>query len=1302
MTSSVFGRGKRAFKTARHGGEKTMKKRRTLTQRLLSILVVLTTLMPTTLSVAPMPVVQAADTDWQSPSDNTPGAGDGFEQNPTYAYVRDGSYAENQNGPDDSHLYFGFDLVIPADAVIAGIEVRLDGGADSTDNDPQYEVDLSWGGGATDTWSSARSTNLSGTLVPTHYVLGGQSDLWGAHAWSVGDFSNTNFRVRITSRATGTGSENRDFYLDWVAVRVHYIEPAIQISKTPDDQVIASGSTASFTIVVTNTGDVVLTGVTVSDTQAPLCDRSLGILPVGGHTSYGCTLANVTDGFINSAVATGTPPVGLDVTDTDAAKVRLDNTLTCPADMIAYWNLDELSGPDYDDFYDGHDGECAGNCPTAGIGHVNGGQIFNRSDTGIDVPVVSGDDSFDWGVNDSFSIEFWMTRSGTPTHNEVIVGRNDSVTGLHWWAGTGQWAGNVAAFCLYDTGGIGTCVTGGTVITDGNWHHVVATRDADAGAIRIHVDGTEQGSASVSYTSGFDSSTAALNVGWLNLSHGYHFDGTLDEVALYNQALSPDEIQQHHNEGVAGRWYCETGTYAPLIVSDPVTDANVGRPYMYDVEATGNPAPTYTLVVSPTGMTIDPDTGLISWMPTMAQEGSHDVQVQASNSEGTDTQNFTVAVHEGTLCPADMIAYWKLNETSGTSYYDFYDGHDGECAGDCPAPATGHIGGAQEFSSTTGIDVPADAAFDWGVNDSFSIEFWMRRPGTPTGNEVIMGRDDSATGLHWWAGIGQWAGNVAAFCLYDTGGIGTCVTGGTVITDANWHHVVATRDAGAGAIRIHVDGAEEGSAPVSYTSGFDSSTAALNVGWLNLSHGYHFDGTLDEMALYDRALLTSEIQQHYNDGEPGPGYCINPDIAVNKVANPLVIYPSDTVIYTYTVTNPGDDPLSNVSWSDDKCTPMTIVGGDEDHDNELDPVESWVYTCEMTSTADIINIASVTGTYSLGGIVTATDTASVDVISPAIAIEKTAAPTIIYPDETVIYTYTVTNLGDDPLDVDLSDDQCSPLDSLGGDDNINGELDPGEIWTYRCTAIVSADITNTATVTGTDSAGGTVNATDTAFVDVINPAIEIAKTPISQTIRYGSMATFTINITNTGDALLTNVTVSDALASDCDRNDLPDLAPTENTSYACTQDNVMADFTNTAIVTGTPPVGPDVSNTDTAFVDLIGPGIVISKSPDTQMLRSGSTATFTITITNTGDAMLTNVIVSDALAPDCDRDSLPDLAPTGSTSYTCTQDNVTSDFTNIATVTGTPPVGPVVSHSDIAIVYVEWTYRIYLPLVLRE
>ena len=74
---------------------------------------------------------------------------------------------------------------------------------------------LSWNGGTS--WTTAlRTTSLSTTT--TTYILGGTTNTWG-RTWTVGDFSNANFRVRIIDIASSTA---RDFSLDGVAVQVTY------------------------------------------------------------------------------------------------------------------------------------------------------------------------------------------------------------------------------------------------------------------------------------------------------------------------------------------------------------------------------------------------------------------------------------------------------------------------------------------------------------------------------------------------------------------------------------------------------------------------------------------------------------------------------------------------------------------------------------------------------------------------------------------------------------------------------------------------------------------------------------------------------------------------------------------------------------------------------------------------------------------------------------------------------------------------------------------------------------------------
>src|SRR5258705_12595450 len=93
----------------------------------------------------------------------------------------------------------------------------------------------------------------------------------------------------------------------------NWVQPSIGITKSPKSQTIASGADATFAIVVTNTGPVTLSNVTVSDPLSPGCNRTSANIPAlasmtpGASISYTCSVANVTSSFTNRATATGTP-----------------------------------------------------------------------------------------------------------------------------------------------------------------------------------------------------------------------------------------------------------------------------------------------------------------------------------------------------------------------------------------------------------------------------------------------------------------------------------------------------------------------------------------------------------------------------------------------------------------------------------------------------------------------------------------------------------------------------------------------------------------------------------------------------------------------------------------------------------------------------------------------------------------------------------------------------------------------------------------------------------------------------------
>jgi hypothetical protein len=162
-----------------------------------------------------------------SPTANAPesgGDGNGFESGAVNAHTPDGVAASDINSGSgnnttctssgkDRHRFYNFGFVIPSGTSIAGIEVRLDARADNTSGSPKMCVQLSWDGGGT--WTAAKSATLGTSL--TAFTLGGASDTWG-RTWTATNLANASFRLRVINVSSST---SRDFFLDWVGVRVH-------------------------------------------------------------------------------------------------------------------------------------------------------------------------------------------------------------------------------------------------------------------------------------------------------------------------------------------------------------------------------------------------------------------------------------------------------------------------------------------------------------------------------------------------------------------------------------------------------------------------------------------------------------------------------------------------------------------------------------------------------------------------------------------------------------------------------------------------------------------------------------------------------------------------------------------------------------------------------------------------------------------------------------------------------------------------------------------------------------------------
>lgn len=278
-----------------------------------------------------------------------------------------------------------------------------------------------------------------------------------------------------------------------------------------------------------------------------------------------------------------------------------------------------------------------------------------------------------------------------------------------------------------------------------------------------------------------------------------------------------------------------------------------------------------------------------------------------------------------------------------------------------------------------------------------------------------------------------------------------------------------------------------------------------------------------------------------------------------------------------------------------------------------------------------------TGTIALAQTKTCTITNN-DVPHPGIHIVK-SGPATAHEGDNITYTFTVTNTGDTALaGTTVVDSITGNAVYVSGDNNSNGLLDRTETWIFTTHYTIPvgqlADVLNTATVCATDPAQTQVCDDDSHTLDVLHPSIMVVKS--GPPLAYeGTIVGYNFLVTNTGDTTLTNVGISDDIATSetCLANVLAPAASTTCTAIYLIPIPTTNNVTNIVTASGTDSLGRTVTDTDTHTLDVIHPAIHVVKSGPVAA-HEGDTVTYTFTVTNAGDIALSNDTVNDSLAGD--------------------------------------------------------------------
>jgi uncharacterized repeat protein (TIGR01451 family) len=181
----------------------------------------------------------------------------------------------------------------------------------------------------------------------------------------------------------------------------------------------------------------------------------------------------------------------------------------------------------------------------------------------------------------------------------------------------------------------------------------------------------------------------------------------------------------------------------------------------------------------------------------------------------------------------------------------------------------------------------------------------------------------------------------------------------------------------------------------------------------------------------------------------------------------------------------------------------------------------------------------------------------------------------------------------------------------------------------------------------------------------------------------GELLTYAFTVTNVGGTTLEDVTISDDLLGLVAAPCVATLAPGESTTcpllpaqtYVVTAGDVAAgQVHNMATATGTPPDGPDVSDSDDARVPTgtggtLPPALAIVKSADVSLAAPGDLVTFTLRAVNSGAGEARDVVVTDVLPAGTAYVSASPACSYAAPAVTCSLGTIGPDEERSVTVT---------------------------------
>lgn len=492
--------------------------------------------------------------------------------------------------------------------------------------------------------------------------------------------------------------------------------------------------------------------------------------------------------------------------------------------LVGWWKLDESAGTSAaDSSGNGNTGTLSGGAVWEPSGGKLGGDLaLNGIDGAVTVPETAS-----INITRPITISAWIKRTVpmADTEQNAIVFKAVSGNYRYYFfytydAGYGYGMGYKLAFIPGSGGNVNSAWIPYFTPT-GQWQHVAVSFDAATNLVSLYFNGVLIGTTIDPVSGGYPAGTGPLSLGVRADSSSRYLNGDIDDVRIYNRVLSANEVAALYGEFVI--------THHERLGSSK--GIQVGQDYVCDT----------------------------------ASEGT----VRYAQGEGPSS---------------GLVGWWKLDETAGTSASDSSgSGLSGTLTnGPVWQPSGGKVGGALLFDNTNKyVSVADNAILDFDGAEPFSISAWFKHNDPANANyDNIVSKGIAGTCLY---NYGLHFDSNTQILIFATNDDNTCTNmvtqswafSSTSIQPGVWYYAVGTFDGTN--MRLYVNGILEDTQNISTHLPLSRGTPLyMGIGQPS-GPGQFWNGLIDDVRIYSRALSMNEINQLYKLGLNKMSWCDGTD-----------------------------------------------------------------------------------------------------------------------------------------------------------------------------------------------------------------------------------------------------------------------------------------------------------------------------------------------------------------------------------------------------------------------------------------